>query len=321
MNAARELPLGIDLGAARIRAAHCERDGTGRVRVKAVAVRDFPEPNPHETAYPVETAALLLEQLRHELGTRMRRCVIALPARDALVRAVTFPRMGWSQRRRAAAFECDRWAHWPRETRVVRVHPLDPQRSLYAVGVTARAALESRHAAVRAAGLRAIAVDHPSTALRRALPEVDAVLDVGREQTTLHTTEALPRTLVLEGSGGAAATQAIAADLAVALAFAESRKRILGTAGAGEAFRRRLVERVAEAIASLRATTRVASVALVGNGCRLAGLAADISAATQARAEIAVASSLRGGAYPEDVVRAAAPDWTLAVALAAWSAA
>jgi hypothetical protein len=57
---------------------------------------------------------------------------------------------------------------------------------------------------------------------------------------------------------------------------------------------------------------------MTGNGARLSGLAAELEAACGALVEMPVSDLLRDGAYPDDVVRAAAPDWALAAALAIW---
>ena len=60
---------------------------------------------------------------------------------------------------------------------------------------------------------------------------------------------------------------------------------------------------------------------MCGNGARLSGLAAEVENLTQALVEVPVSELVRGGSYPEDVVRAAAPDWALAAALATWDSA
>ena len=58
-------------------------------------------------------------------------------------------------------------------------------------------------------------------------------------------------------------------------------------------------------------------IATVSPGC----WGADVDAATQALVELPVSDLLQDGPYPEDVVRAAAPDWAMAAALASWGAA
>ena len=127
-------------------------------------------------------------------------------------------------------------------------------------------------------------------------------------------------TAVLPG-GGELVTGAIGAALSLERHVAERRKRILGTAGAGEEARGELAAQAASAIAKMRQSMPVRRIAMTGNGARLSGLAADIESATNALVEVPVSDLLQGGPYPEDVVRAAAPDWAMAAALASWGAA
>ncbi|HTA38341.1 MAG TPA: hypothetical protein VK760_04670, partial [Candidatus Acidoferrales bacterium] len=70
----------------------------------------------------------------------------------------------------------------------------------------------------------------------------------------------------------------------------------------------------------MRQSMPVRRVAMTGNGARLCGFAAELESATQAIVEVPVSELLQGGPYPDDVVRAAAPDWALAAALASWGA-
>jgi Tfp pilus assembly PilM family ATPase len=119
-------------------------------------------------------------------------------------------------------------------------------------------------------------------------------------------------------NGGADVTRAIERELRVDERTAEKRKRILGTAGAGERARAALACDIAALLQSARGSRSITRVALVGNGARLPGLAADVETATGAACELPVSDALRGDAYPEDVVRSGAPDWTLATGLALW---
>ncbi|HKE36289.1 MAG TPA: hypothetical protein VKB39_02600, partial [Candidatus Baltobacteraceae bacterium] len=59
-------------------------------------------------------------------------------------------------------------------------------------------------------------------------------------------------------------------------------------------------------------------LAMTGNGARLPGLAEALEATTGAMVDVPVSDLLRVPAYPDDVARSAAPDWTLAASLAAW---
>jgi Tfp pilus assembly PilM family ATPase len=322
MTGSNRLPIGVDLGVSRIRVACFARSGKGEVRVAAVAARDrCAGPPDAPGSEERDLTAAILEELRDELGTRERACVISLGVRDATVRIVRFPKMTWGERRRAARFEADRLATWDtaQTPSVVRVHPVDHAENLHAIGVARRAALEARVAAVRHAGFRPVGIDHDAWAMRRAFPFVDAVVDIGHDSSSIHTFGASGPLSVSVGSGGAHVTRAIETELSVDAAIAEKRKRILGTAGAGDNARRELAAQIAEPIARSRESLPIRRIALVGNGARLPGLAEELESLTGAIVDAPVSDLLRDGAYPEDVVRAAAPDWTLAVALASWS--
>ena len=61
----------------------------------------------------------------------------------------------------------------------------------------------------------------------------------------------------------------------------------------------------------------VRRIAMTGNGARCAD-SPRTRGGDAGAGRVPVSDLLRGGAYPEDVVRAAAPDWAMAAALAAW---
>jgi Tfp pilus assembly PilM family ATPase len=271
----------------------------------------------------LELIAAIIEDLRREIDGTERRCVVSLAASVAALRLVRFPKMSASERRRAARFEADRFAGWDAKNvaSIVRVHPVDKTDNVHAVGIAREDALRARIACVSRAGLRPVGVDHDACVMRRAFPFSDAVLDVGHRQATLHAFAAAGPISLRIACGGADVTRAIGADLAIDATAAEKRKRILGTAGAGEAARESFVALVSAAVHKARERVPVRRLALTGNGARLPGLAAGIEAATGAIAEMPVSDVLRAGAYPDDVIRAAAPDWTLAACLASWYAA
>ena len=95
------MPLGLDLGSTRVRlaSAHCNA---------AVATRDLPDDavTPEAIAEP-DLVAAIVEDLRHELGSKERRCVLSLNAQAAVLRGVRFPNMSTMERRQAARFEAD----------------------------------------------------------------------------------------------------------------------------------------------------------------------------------------------------------------------
>lgn len=318
----RTLPLGVDIGTARLRIAFAERNSEGAVRLRAIAGRDLPDGtiSAGEVTDP-ELLAASIEEIREELGTRERRCVCSIGASYAVIRSVAIPPMTWTERLRAARFEARRFAEWSADDGavIVRVHREEADTGRWLVGTAKRAVVESRVAALRVAGLRPIAIDHDALALRRAHPQYDAVVDVGLHRSTLHVYASDVRSIVLP-EGGTSITHAIARALSIDELSAERRKRILGCAGAAVAERDALAARIRDALERTRTRHPVARLALTGNGARLPGLAAAIEAAAGCAVDVPV-SDLMFDAYPGDVLRAAAPDWSLAAGIASWTSA
>ena len=308
----RSLPLGVDIGKTRIRVAAAIRTSSGAPEVVGVASSEMPEDG--------EFAAAVLEDLRRELGTRERRCVLSLPASGGVLRVVRFPEMSDSEWRNAARFESERFAPWNTKeiATVVRAHWINVRDGLVAIGVAREDALRSRVTCACRAGLSVSGVDHDACAMRRAFPFADAVLDVGCESSSLHVFSASGPISVTIPAGGSLVTAGICRDLGIDSTAAERRKRILGTAGAGEAARDAFVARVDAAVTEVREHNPIRRLAMTGNGARLPGLAEALEATTGAMVDVPVSDLLRVPAYPDDVARSAAPDWTLAASLAAW---
>lgn len=317
------LPIGVDIGATRIRMVLLERNAAGKTQLCAAVVREVPAGavSPVAIAEP-DFVAAILDDLRRELGCRQRRCIVALPSSVGIIRVLRFPAMSWSERRRCAHFEAERFAGWDTAevASAVRIRTVDRRNSMVAVGIARRDALTARVECARRAGMRVVAIDQDALALRRGFPQAEVVLDVGHLQATLHAFSPQGPASERIAGGGLAVTRAIAADLSIDLEMAEQRKRLFGTAGAGEGARVAFATAVAHAVEKLRERQPVKCIALTGNGARLTGLSEAIESGAQAAVELPVSDLLRGGAYPDDVVRAAGPDWTLAAGLAAWSA-
>lgn len=314
----RWLPLGVDIGATRVRIAQAYTE-SGDPRVHAVAVRDISEGVASSgVVADISHVAALLEDALDELGARVRRCVIAIGAPDAMLKSVRFPKMSALERERSARFEAQRYAGFSMEEAAVRVHPAAGNSGMWMVGIARNAAILTRCAALRAAKLKPLAIDHEGCALIRTFPQYDAVLDIGHRRSTLHVSrDGGPATLQIL-TGGSDLTRAIQRDLSLDERTAEKRKRILGTAGAGERARAVLVADIAALVEQGRRLVPVERIALCGNGARLPGLSRDLESAAKARVETPVGSALHDADYPEDVVRSSAPDWTLAAALALW---
>ena len=309
---ARSIPLGVDIGKTRIRIAASLRAASGKAELVDVASCEAPD--------DADCAAAVIDDLRRQLKTRERRCVLSLPAAAGVVKVVRFPKMSDSERRNAARFESERIVPWNSKeiATVVRAHWINAREGLVAIGVARADALRARVTCARRAGLAIVAVDHDACAMRRAFPFADAVLDIGYQSSSLHVFSTSGPFSVTIPAGGSDVTAGICRDLGIDLTAAERRKRILGTAGAGEAARDAFVARVAATIGEVRERNAIRRVALMGNGARLPGLAEAIETAIGAMADLPVSDLLRVAAYPDDVARSAAPDWTLAASLAAW---
>ncbi len=315
----KTLPLGIDVGTTRVRIALAESSGDGEATIRAVVSREFSDGS-DQAGGPLnsEFVALVLEDLIRELGTRERRCVSAIGSPHALLRIMKLPKMTWAERTRAARFEAQRFAPWDleKERSLVRVHLANRDAGLYGIGVVRREAVEARAAAFKAAKLRLLAIEHDALALRSLLTSGDAILDVGGDRSILHAFIGEAPTSYVIPVGGVHLSSGIARDLAIDFATAERRKRILGAAGAGGAARDKLVAAIKGTVEKARSRSAIGRIVVTGNGARFPGLLEEITRATDATAEMPVPNALFSESYPDDVIRAAAPDWTLAAALA-----
>ena len=316
------VPLGIDLGTVRVRIAAGERNRSGELRLRAVIARDLPEQARGEDVDAALTAAVLEDALA-ELDSAERRCVFALSPMHAALRYVKFPKMSWAERLRAARFEVNRWPGFDAGNNEigVRVHPVPGEPEIYAVGATNTAVLAARTTLARLAGLRVVGIDHSSLALRRAIPDVDAIVDIGADHSIVHAFgNAGPMAIAIE-PGGASVTSGIARELSLSIDVAEKRKRILGCAGAGTSEQDMLVAGIASAIERLRARVAIDRIAIVGNGGRLPEFANLLESACGAGVYLPVPVLLATSPYPADVIRSAAPDWALAAGLSSWAVA
>jgi Tfp pilus assembly PilM family ATPase len=314
------LPLGIDFGSSRIRLAFSERRRDGMVCLKAVVSRDVPHGVVMgEGTDSAEYLATLLEEMMSELGSRERRCVFALGFPHAAVRVSRFPKMTWFERKRAARFEAERFTPWKLDPgAIVRVHPVARSLGLTAIGVARREALLARTTVLRSCKLRPVAADYDALALGRAFPNADAVLDIGAERTSLHVRAGGDVSSWSVPFGGSAVTSGIARELSLDVATAEKRKRILGSAGAGFGAREELISQIGALVDHARQRSPIARIAVTGNGARLPGLVSDLQALGHGIVEMPVSEMLDTSSYPDDVLRAASPDWSLAAALSMW---
>jgi Tfp pilus assembly PilM family ATPase len=260
-----------------------------------------------------EYVAALVEDAVRELKTNERRCVAAVGLPAARLRTVALPAMTALERNRTARFEAARYVGYPVAEAIVRIRRLSEDSRLWALGIVRAETLRARVACLKKAGLRVRSMEDEGCALRRCLSDYDAVLDIGQFRSTIYPVKSLEAFQVQ--TAGAEITAAIERDLNIDRSAAEKRKRILGTAGAGERAKADLVISLASIVQEARNVTDCQSVALVGNGARLPGLQRDLVAATGSRCELAVSHALDGESYATDVLWLGAADWTLAAAL------
>jgi Tfp pilus assembly PilM family ATPase len=306
------LPLGVDIGQRRVRIALTARADGGPPRLLAVAGHD------HD-GDPADALRWAIEDLQ----TQERRCVLALAPPDAVLCTAEFPAMSPWERVNAARFEAARFIDYPiAEASVSLVRTQAQQR--WAIGVVRRSALAAALGVAKRAQLRPLAVDDMAFALRRSQPDADAVIDMGNEATRLTIFgETIPYVVRLP-IGGAAMTNAIAQSLGVDTETAEDRKRSVGFGGAGDATRDALITALAEALAEARASggyAGIRNVVLCGNGSRIPGFGPAIERATGYAVLPATLQPDCSETLPPDVLRAAAPDWSIAYGLSLWNVA
>ena len=312
------LPLGVDIGAARLRVSAVS-DQRGRTRLHNVVVRDLP-PGASSSGHVAspEIVGEILRDAVDEARVRERHCVAAISNEAATMRMVTFPPMSGFERSKAARFEAVRFIAYPPEECTVRLVPRE-RRGDYILGVARSAAIQSRLGTLRAAGLRPVAIDHEAFAWRRAIRDVDCVVDVGLARSTV-TVFAEPLADVRTFSvGGDAITEQIARTLGIDKGSAEQRKRNLGQPPSAEAGG--IVAELADAILEMRSAGHgIRRIALAGNGARIDGLPGALERATGVTTVMAEFPQSIVSDYPSDVMRAGAPDWLFAYGIALWSA-
>ena len=282
------LPLGIDIGSTRVRIALTQIKN-GRACVESIAAEDRSED---------QALSSTIAQAWKALGARERRCVVAIGAPNAELQCGESVHEGLSSDRT-----------------VVRSHPLDRKRQLFAVGSARRTVLSQLLATIRATPLYLEAVDHEAFALARAIPMFALIIDAGHARTSLHCFEGiLPSTSVIAG-GAFEITRQIQRDLAIDIASAEKRKRAYGTMGGGEAARDRFLAELTHAIRMRGNEAATDRIAMTGNGARLSGLIDGLRTLT--RCDISVPRSPLLERFSETSVPGT--EWNLAAGLSTWT--
>jgi len=165
----QSLPLGVDLGTARIRIVHSVLEGTRR-RVRAVAGRDVSlgAVTADDIVDP-EYVATLLEDAVRELKTTERRCVGAVGLPAARLRSIVLPAMTSFERTRTARFEAARYIDYPVAEAIVRIRRQGENSRHWALGMVRGKTLRARVSCFHKAGLRGRGIHHEGCALRRCL--------------------------------------------------------------------------------------------------------------------------------------------------------
>jgi Tfp pilus assembly PilM family ATPase len=302
------LPLGVDLGAHRVRVALARRDAHGRPDLVAVATRDT----------GCDPVAALRDAVR-ELATRERRCILGMTHPDAVMRTIALPPMPAFERMRVAGLQAARFIDYPVADAAISLTPLAvPQR--WSLGIARRAAMHARITAAKGARLIPLAIDDVAFALARVHGDADGAIDISASSTRL-TIFAEPLPFVADIALGAdALTEGIARSLGIDATAAEERKRTIGFGGAGEAQRDLLIDGILAMIASARAEGHagIRRLVTIGNGSRVPGLAEAIERASGYGVRAAALEATVSATLPPDVLRAAGADWSIAFGLCLW---
>ena len=176
------LPLGVDIGLENVSIVVSEATDDG-FAVRETLTHSLPVADDRELDLRV---AETLRATISALETRERRCVLAAPAGDVVTRTFRVPPgMRRKEAERAAVLEAATLVAWPSSERLTALDPLPGKPDEMLLSIARTSAGERLVAIARAAGLSPVAVDVPVCAWRRALPDVDAILDCAGERAEL----------------------------------------------------------------------------------------------------------------------------------------
>jgi len=176
------LPLGVDVGPDAVSVVASSLVGDGFI-VRETATQGVPSADERELDLRI---AETLRRIVGDFGTRERRCVLAAPAGEVVTRTFRVPPgMRRGEAERAAALEADTIVDWPHRERLTALDSIPGTSDEMLLSVARTSTVERLVAIARAAGLRAVAVDAPACAWRRAIPLADAVLDCTPERAAL----------------------------------------------------------------------------------------------------------------------------------------
>lgn len=297
----RTLPLGIDLGTSRVRVVAVARSAAQGLRLLGMGVADVDGDR-----------ADALRRALSQIGTTERLCRVAIPARDARLRAVQFPSMRGAELRRAIRFEgVSMFGPAASEQSIAVRSASFGQETLVAAAPSEK--VRDTLGLLRSCGLRPVMIDHEACVLVRGsqLP----LLDIGFEGSTfVGSRNGMPyvRSFAL---GGATFTHALSREYGCTFEIAEIRKRAIGLCGAAndalEAYARALGATLEEA-----AIAPGAGLFVCGNGARLSALREKIAQNHGVRVLPVTLDAMLASALPAEVESAAAFDWFGAIACA-----
>ncbi|HTX03755.1 MAG TPA: hypothetical protein VMD07_08765 [Candidatus Acidoferrales bacterium] len=296
----RMLPLGIDLGASRVRVAALAMGPTGRTRLLATGAADVVD-DPREALRLALTGVPAFD----------RRCVIAIRTCDARLRLIRFPGMRATELRRAVRFEGVSMFGDANEQEGVAVRSATIGEDTLVAAVPSRKVRQIIDVAT-SCGLRVVTVDHEACALTRAarLP----LLDIGLDRSTLIALVngvPLVRPLPL---GGAFFTDALAREFGTSIQLAEIRKRTIGLGGAAHDALDAYVRELTSELEQLE--VRPQTLFVCGNGARLSDLREKIADACGIRVVPVTLQALIESDLPPEVELTGALDWFGALSLA-----
>jgi hypothetical protein len=178
----RTVPLGVDLGPEVVSVVAADTSGDGfavqETRTLDVAAK---------SADALDLA--IAETLRTIVAgfvTKERRCILAAPAGDVILRTFRVPpNMGRREAERAARLQADAIVDWPPSERLVALDPIPGNAADMLLSIARNSTIDRIATIARAAGLLPVAVDTPACAWRRAIPHADAILDCASERASL----------------------------------------------------------------------------------------------------------------------------------------
>jgi type IV pilus assembly protein PilM len=339
--------IGLDIGTFAVRAVELVPGGSRPILTRFGQVTLPPGAVIGGEVVDVHTVGLALTRLWEEAGFRSRDVVIGVTGQRVIIRQAEMPAMSEEELRSGLAFHAQELLPIPVDEAQLDACILDhgaedAEEPVMHVLLAAaqREVVDAQIAAVKAAGLKATAVDVLPLALLRAFPTAadtptQAIVSVGAGLTTVIVREAgVPRFVRVLGVGGDDITNAIGVDLGCDADYAEHLKRQAVAAGNVATLTRAsalVAEHVRPLVEEIRGSLdfylaqadvdQIEQLLLTGGGVRTVGLVAGLQGSVSS--QVSVVDPLdwievgHTGLNPDDLHRAGpvmAPAIGLAVA-------